>query len=387
MKVVALVGAGVATFATNQSVGVTLPVHVITQLGGTAADVGVVAAAGTVGVISGRVVSAAIVERIGPLVLGAVSMTLVAAACLGYLVVPDHIAGLALVRAVHGVAFAWATTALFVAMLTAVRSMSRQRSMALANIAMPVSLAVFPVVAIEVLDASLATVGAAAAVIGLLGGAMYLLVDRSRAPVTAAVLPPSSLSPVVRRLPILLLATAALLGAADAAALDYLPVLGITRDIDGYGWAFTVFAIGTAVTLGLITVMRRVVPSACLVVVGGLATAAALAMWPWVSALAPLMVVVSAYGIGFAIAQTGVTTLAVEWSAAEQGKALAGILLAFDVGRAAGVYVIGLLIASFGFVSALVPLALLLAVASITVGRRRDRRLSAHGEVPTASTP
>jgi len=169
-----------------------------------------------------------------------------------------------------------------------------------------------------------------------------------------------------------LLATAALLGAADAAALDYLPVLGITRDIEGYGWAFTVFAIGTAITLALITTTSLgVLPSAYLVVVGGLGTAAALAMWPWVNSLAPLMVVVGAYGIGFAIAQTGVAAVAVEWSAAEQGKALAGILLAFDVGRAAGVYVIGLLIASFGFVAALVPLALLLAVASIRA-RPRD---------------
>lgn len=370
VKLIALLGAGIATFASNQSIGVTLPVHVVTQMGGTTADVGLVAAAGTVGVLIGRVASGPMVERTGPVSLGAVSLALVAGTCLGYLLVPDDIAGLAMVRAVHGVVFAWATTALLVAMTTAVRSMSRQRSIALANLAMPISLAVFPVVAIEIFDASLSTVAAVAVVLGLLGAACYLLV---RAPGTPAVPPTTSAPPVARRLPMLLLITAALLGAADGAALDYLPVLGVTREIEGYGWAFTVFAVGTTFTLGLITVIRRVIPGARLVAIGGIVTAAALATWPWVDALAPLMVGVTAYGIGFAVAQTGLTSLAVEWSPAQQGKALAGILLAFDIGRGAGVYLIGLLIASSGFVSALVPLALLLAVASIASGRRRER--------------
>lgn len=372
-RAVALITAGVAAFATNQSIGVTLPVHLITDVGGSPADVGFVAAAGTVGVIGGRVASAALVDRLGAAALGAASMALVAIACLGYLLVPGQVGGLALVRALHGGAFALATTALFVAMVSTVRSLSRQRCMALANLAMPVSLAVFPVVAIEVLDASLTVVASGSAVIGLAGGAAYLLVGGKRAPIARDDLPPTSASSVVRRLPVLLLATAALLGVADAAALDYLPVLGTTRDIDGYGWAFTVFALGTAATLGLITLMRRVVASSSLVVAGGFATAASLAWWPWVGHLAVLMVVVGAYGIGFAVAQTGVNTLAAEWSPAEQGKSLAAVLLAFDLGRAVGVYLIGLLIESFGFVAALVPLAVLLAGVSLArLGRGRS---------------
>jgi len=298
-------------------------------------------------------------------------MMMIVLACLAYVLVPDTVAWLALVRAVHGIAFAAATTALLVAMVTAVKSLSRQRSIALANLAMPLSLAVFPVVAIELLDASLPNVAAGCAVIGLAGGAGYLFLGRAAAPYVAQQMPPASASSGVRKLPALLLGTAALLGAADAAALDYLPVLGTERSIDGYGWSFTVFAVGTAATLTFITAMRRTVPSARLVVAGGLLTAGALASWAWVGALVPLMLVVGAYGIGFAVAQTGVNTLVAEGSPPEEGKALAGVLLAFDLGRAIGVYVIGLLIDSFGFGAALVPLAVVLAIASLAGAGRR----------------
>lgn len=369
-RVLTLVGAGVAAFATNQAVGVTLPVHLITDAGGTASDVGLVAAAGTVGVIGGRVLSAALVTRLGPVRLGAASMALVALTCLGYVVAREHVGALALVRAMHGVAFACATTALLVAMVTAVRSLSRQRSMALANLAMPLSLMVFPVLAIEVLDASLRAVAFACAVIGLGGAAAYLSVGRTRAAAVSgdpvdAVDPPVAAAGALRRLPVLLLAPAALLGAADAAALDYLPVLATARGIEGYGWAFTVFALGTAGTLALITALRRGATSASLVVGGGLLTAVALAGWPWASTLGPLMLVVGAYGVGFAVAQTGVNSLAAEWSPAQEGRALAVVLLAFDLGRVVGVYVLGLLIEASGFVAAMVPLAVLLGLVSL----------------------
>ena len=368
-KVVALVGAGVAAFAVNQSIGVTLPVHIITEVEGTAADVGVVGASGTVGVIVGRLLSAAMVGRLGPAALGAASMLLTVVACLGYLFVLDDAVGLALIRALHGVAFAAATTALVVAMITAVRWLSRQRSMALANLAMPLSLAVSPVLAIEVLDASLERVVAGCAVISSMGAAGYLFV-RKVTPDAPRLKPSAAASPSVRQLPVLLLVMAVLLGAADAAAMDYVPVLGTARDIEGYGWGFTVFAVGTATMLGLITAMRRVIPSTAMVVVGGVLTAAALAAWAWVGALAPLMAVMGTFGIGFAVAQTGVNILAAERSPAAQARALAGVLLAFDVGRAVGVYVIGLLIESFGFAAALVPLAVVLAAFSLAGGGR-----------------
>lgn len=377
VKIVALIGAGVAAFGTNQSIGVTMPVHLISDIGGSAADVGLVAAAGTLGVILGRVMSAGLVDRLGPAVLGAVSMMLIVIACLAYLFVPDRIAGLVLVRTMHGIGFAGATTALLVAMVTMVTLSSRQRSIALANLAMPVAGAIFPVVAIEVFDASLINVAAGSAAMGVAGGVGYLFLARTAPPIRPTQRPRASTSmPNMRRLPALLLVTAGFLGAADAAAMDYLPVLGTARNIDGYGWNYTILALGSAATLTFITAMRRAFASTSLVVVGGVMTAGALATLPGVGTLSPLLIMMGAYGIGFAVAQTGVNTLAAEWSPVEVGKSLAGVLLAFDLGRVVGVYLIGLLIDYFNFIAALVPLAVLLAMVSVASGCLLRRRSS-----------
>lgn len=367
-RVIALVLAGVAAFATNQSIGVTLPVHILFNLSGTTADVGLVAATGTAGVILGRLISAALVDRAGPAVLGAISMLLIVMASLGYLIVRDSVLGLAFVRTLHGMAFAAATTALLVAMVTAVRLLSPQRSMALANLAMPVSAAVFPVVALEVLDASIIYVAVGGAVIALCGAAGYSYLIGPRSPAALHGVAPATVpSPNVRRLPSLLLVTAGLLGAADAAALDYLSVFGATRNIDGYGWSFSVLAVGSAMTLAIITANPRAIATTTLIVVGGMVAAGAIASWPWVTSWAPLMLIMGCYGIGFAIAQTGVNTFAAECSPREVGKALAGALLAFDLGRAVGVYLIGIVIAHYGFLAALLPLAALLALACVAL--------------------
>lgn len=379
LRVLGLVVAGVAAFAANQAAGVTLPVHLIGTLGGTATDVGLVAGWGTAGVILGRGLSAFVVKSTSAPLLGLGSMALTVVASLLYTFFQYDIGLLAAARALHGAAFAGATTALFVGMAVA-RTGSPQRAMALANLAMPTALAIFPVVAVEALGARLLPVAVMCGAVACVGALAFALKPE---PLSQRTVPAPS-SPTTcdaRRLPIALLCAAALLGAADAAMMDFLPVLARARGIDGFGWAFSVFAAATIVLLAAIS--RGDVPrtNASLVIVGAALTSTGLLLLPAVGTLALLLPVIAVYGFGFATMLTGVNSVAAESGAAGRvGGSLATILLTFDIGRGAGVYLLGLAIEGRGFAQAFVPLACVLLAFGVAAGLvsrpRRGRPLA-----------
>jgi predicted MFS family arabinose efflux permease len=329
------------------------------DLGGTAADVGVLGAFATTGAIGGRVLAALLAARFsGVRVLVAASMTMLLLSVL--YTATNSVAAVAGVRLLHLAAFAVATSTAVITAAELLPGERRESALAAIGMAMPLSAMFFPAVAAGVLDGRLGAVAVLAAGVSLAAAVVFAAVrtpNEGDARVRPAELSQDPAVPV-RSASFLTIAAATAIGAADAVAVDFLPVLSLGRGIAGYGWFYTAFALAM---LAALMQFRRVSwqARADLVSEVGLAAAAgALGLLAVAGNLPTLLLAGTLLGIGFAAAQTGLAvSLAANTRRHERGQRIAALYLSFDIGRGVGAYSVGWAASALGFPVALALVA------------------------------
>lgn len=391
-RVLLVLVAGIAAFASNQAVGVTMPRHVLVDLESPATSIGVIAAFGAAGVIVGRLSSSYIVQRLGIVRLGIFAMATIVAASFLYTLAWGAVMSLALVRFFHGLGIAWATLALYTAVVSIGGIRKRQRLIAMANAAMPIALVFAPPLALDVLGGDLSRVSLLATALAFFGLAAFsgnhFVSLSSGAPANpgglGSVVEPSlrweqetvpkeeSPRPAIRSLApsFALYLLAVMLGAVDAALLDYLPAVSLEREIEGAGLLLAIFAVSmvlTSVVLSLSSIIGERVAAE----VGSLTLALAVLILAFGQSFGTLALAMIVLGCGFGLAQTGINSSAAGAASQSVTKSLGFVLLAFDGGRTVFSFLIG---AGFDFLGIEVTLAALSIIILSTVLRFASQR-------------
>lgn len=406
----ALLAGAVLTYANNQSVGIVLPIRVTEGLSGTAADVGLIGVCATLGVLAGRSWAPRAVLRLGSRCTLLLAVAVMAVVTVLY-VPTGSIVGTAALRLVHGAGFALAASAFVITVADLARESQRGRALAEAGLAMPVALALFPVLSSVAFGGRFAATCAFAAILVAGAAAVFARPPPSARPSVGGAaggaagpvppfdpgLPNAPALPLAHRpgpsppVAALSIVGATALGVADGVALDLLPLFGRERAIGGYALFYTVFAL---VMIGTLLLIRRAVQGRGAVWLGvaGLAgLALSFTLLAAVRNLAQLALVAALYGAAFALGQTALSIAAVTGTDGQRRASVLGLFyLVFDVGRGAGVYGAGWTVTAFGFAPALrgvavyaLACALPLAVASRWTGGRDGHGVRG-GRTPTA---
>lgn len=368
-----LIAVGVVVFGGNQAVGVSIPITIASIPGGNAADVGLVAACGTAGGIVGRLVARSLVQRFPLARLARFAVAALAAVLLVYRVVSSDVAGLVVVRTVHGLCFAVASTVLYISIAAVAHERKPSGAIGMANMSMPLAGMFAPLLAIEWFGGSIAVTGPVFAALSALS--IGVIVSRGNGLGNQAPLRTSrqttSGGPSGRLvLPFL---ASGLLGALDAVSMDYLPLVGAQRELGGFGWLFTVLSASFVLTLVVISGGLRRISTGSLAVWGGLCMTVGAIGWPWISTLLPFAITIAVFGIGYGLSQTSINSIAAQTDPQNRPRTLASVLLAFDIGRTLSVYVIGVGITYYGYVMTFVPVVLLFGFVLVLLGARRSR--------------
>lgn len=370
-----IVGATILLYANNQSIGLTIPVFLTRDLGGDPSVVGVVGAVSTGGAILGRVVARWLVARWNPLRTAIVGALGAAALTASYPML-ESAQLVAAIRFLHLGAFAIVTSTAVIAAATLAGPNRRGAALAGVGMAMPASALVFPAVASEVLGAHLPTVAVMATFASVAGVLAFAAAKRLRNQERPDPQPVAVDPATPGRIPAAALAAAVAIGTTDAVMTDLLPVLGVQRGIDGFGLFYTAFALAMIVTLLFLRRSHWGRP-AVIVTLGLTVSAVAFTLLATAYSLVFLSIAAVVYGAGFALSQTALAVwLTAGPGRVDQGRKLAGLYLAFDLGRAGGVYAAGWVATGAGFTATLLAVALYCAVTAVVV-RSHGRRTTA----------
>ncbi len=336
---------GLFGFGNNHTITAALPLYIY-FLGGSAAEVGMTAAAMAVCASLSRPLVGVVLDRLGsrrPILLGCLTMAVVSLLFGLWQWIP----GIMIMRGIQGLGFAFVTSGFIAVMGEAADVKVQRQGLAMAGMAMPLSLGFFPwlverfaaadafglVFFIGALTASVSGMFFAASVTGL---------PRRHRTAPLEVFPKRSL-----RLGIPL-AIAAFLGMADSAALSFLPIYaseqGLSFSLFFAVWAGTMVFYQFALSRGFIHVFR----AAWLPVIGcGFLVASLCLLFLFPSSMG-LVAAAMAFSLGFGSIETGTYSLVMSRiEASQRGTGVSWVQLAISSGRAVG----GL---GFGFTAALI---------------------------------
>lgn len=354
-------GGALLFFATSHIVAVSLPLYITSALDSSAAAVGLVTGAMNASSLGARPIASRSIGRYGS------RLTLLAGAII-FIVSPPlyflahSVGALAIVAILQGIGLSLLTTAHITFVADLAPADRHGQFIGFAGMAMPASLAMFPYIASTTINQygfiETFSIASIAASISFL--AFFMTRDELNEVDSSVIVTDIDSATLMRSGTVLLPALAATtLGVADGAVLSFLPLFAVERSLHQYALFFTLFSISLVAAQGL---AGRAVDE----------WGAYRISWPSLGLMAISFLVLSSaqtsvvlffaavlYAIGFGGTQTSL--LAVLVAAIPNSKSEKTVSLfwaSFDVGRIAGLFVLGEIAEQWGYA----PIYVLVAV-------------------------
>lgn len=341
-------------FANNHMVSIALPLY-ICSIGGTAVQVGLIASImGFVSMVSRPFIGFAfdLWGRRLPMLLGA-SLLLLATPL--YLVTPT-VFGIGFLRAIHGAGFALLTSGYLLLVSDLSTDENRKRFLGLAGAAMPLSIAVFPLLTEKLIDhKGFTPVFTFAMVASFFTTCCFMSVIPKKAQTveSSKMVSPSQPFTVSLKASISKLigpwASSLYLGIVDIGTLSFLPLYGIEQGVP-FSLFFLVFAANMVVfqlKVGrIIDRFHEKIVSVC----GYLALGLSMVLLVFFPSTIGFVFSAYLYALGFGAVETSLNTLTVSIMDGENlGKGIGILQFCVSAGRTIGAIFLGVIVSMKGF--------------------------------------
>ncbi len=355
-NLILLIAAAVFAYANNQLIAVTLPVRVF-ELGQGATAAGVIGGIASVGALAGRFLTLPMLRVFGQrrLLLASAALPIALSPAYALLVA---LPPLLLLRAVHAFLFAILMTVYMGAVVEEADDAARGPFLALAGLAMPLSLAVFPAAGVALGVERYAQVGLLAGGVAAIAAVLFHHADRQTGPAPAPVGARIGLSWFRDRRVLLgatlALAAASALGLTDGVGIDLIPLYAHNMHVARYGVYFPVYAGSLVLAQLVVARLIRQLPARILATAGLVLMASAFLWLGQAASLPALLGVAGLQASGFAAAQPALGLLVLRPFAhpRQRQEAVAAFFLLFEIGRGAGLAAAGRLIEGWSHAAA-----------------------------------
>jgi MFS family permease len=363
-------------FAAMHTIGIALPLYISTG-GGSATTIGLVASATSVASLLSRFFAGSLVAGRGNhrvLLLGGVIFL---CAPLLYWLANGSIPLLLTAALVQGFGFSLLTTAhlSFIADLAPIRY--RGTYLGVAGLAMPFSLAIFPLVSnrlIETMGFQSVFVFAATAAATSLCIFVLLFVKR---PLVSGIVVTKTLGwrellsgPAVFSQ----IAAVTALGVVDGALLSFLPVLAVSRGLTSFAIFFTIFAVGLVVVQSATGRLVDSLDARRLLLPAFVTLGLSLMVLSTTSTLSGLVTSAILASVGFGAAYVSLIAQVVSIAPPGQSGRASGLFFAaFDFGRILGLLILGVIATYLGYAAIMVLTAMYGLITAVISTRQVQR--------------